>query len=103
MSLIFCKIYHINFQRLYTILSVTSMLTLVLALASVSLPVSLFHVSPLLREDAEGVEPGLHVVLISLHQNCGKVGEATVGGAGNGGIRQEARLSLKNCTELIRR
>lgn len=40
LSLIFCKIYHINFQRLYTILSVTSMLTLVLALASVS-PASL--------------------------------------------------------------
>lgn len=40
LSLIFCKIYHINFHRLYTILSVTSMLTLVLALASLS-PASL--------------------------------------------------------------
>lgn len=40
LSLIFCKIYHINFHRLYTILSVTSMLILVLALASLS-PASL--------------------------------------------------------------
>lgn len=81
LSLVFCRICHIKCCRLYTILSVTSTLTLVLALASLS-PASLlsFPLSPLIRGDAKGVEPGLHMVFISLRKTLWKSWSAVVRG-----------------------
>ena len=71
LSLVFCQICHIKFCKLYTILSVHW--PWYLPWRPSLLPVScLFQVSPLIRGDAEGVEPGLHIVFISLHKTLWK-------------------------------